>query len=50
MSHRSFDGASDAMLAKKWLKRVIVTFDNMVPEYELRLKVATRLLEGRARV
>ncbi|XP_039119002.1 proline-rich protein 36-like [Dioscorea cayenensis subsp. rotundata] len=46
----SFDGTSDAMVAKEWLKRVIATFDDMVLEEDLRLKVATRLLEGRARV
>lgn len=46
----SFDVTSDAMVAKEWLKRVIATFDNMVLEDEPRLQVATRLLEGRARV
>ncbi|XP_039143934.1 uncharacterized protein LOC120281061 [Dioscorea cayenensis subsp. rotundata] len=38
------------MVAKEWLKQVIATFDDMVLEEELRLKVATRLLDSRARV
>lgn len=38
------------MVAKEWLKRVIATFDDMVLEDELRLKVTTRLLESGARV
>ncbi|KAH7691842.1 Retroviral ribonuclease H protein [Dioscorea alata] len=46
----SFDGTSDALVAKEWLKRVIATFDDMVLDEVLRLKVATRLLEGIARV
>lgn len=50
LGYSSFDSISVAMDAKEWLKRVIATFDDMVLNDELRLKVATRLLEGRARV
>ncbi|XP_039115300.1 uncharacterized protein LOC120250538 [Dioscorea cayenensis subsp. rotundata] len=46
----SFDGTSDAMIAKEWVKRVIATFDDMSLGGETRLRVATRLLEGRARI
>lgn len=38
------------MVTKECLKRVIATFNDMALEEELSLKVATRLLEGKARV
>lgn len=50
MGCSSFDDTSDFMVAKEWLKRVIDTFDDMVLKDKVRLKVATRLLESRARV
>ncbi|XP_039117955.1 uncharacterized protein LOC120253788 [Dioscorea cayenensis subsp. rotundata] len=46
----SFDGTSDAMIAKEWVKRVIATFDDMSLGGETRLVVATRLLEAGARI
>ncbi|KAH7685678.1 Zinc finger CCHC-type protein [Dioscorea alata] len=46
----AFDGSSDAIAAKEWLKRLLATFEDMGIEDELKLKVAVRLLENRARI
>lgn len=46
----SFGGNSDAMIAKEWIKRIIVTFHDMSIGVEIRLKVTNRLLEDRAQI
>lgn len=46
----TFDFMIDAMVAKEYLKRITATFNDMVLEDDLRVKVATRLLKDRARV
>ena len=46
----TFEGTSDAIVAKQWLKKVVATFDDMSLVDELKLKVAIRLLDKRASV
>ena len=46
----TFEGTSDAIVAKQWQKKVVATFDDMSLEDDLKLKVATKLLDKRASV
>ena len=41
----TFEGTSDAIVAKQWLKKVVATFDDMSLVDELKLEVAIRLLD-----
>ena len=43
-----FSGTVDAVVARNWLKRVSDTFNDMELDDELKLKVATRLIEKSA--
>ena len=46
----TFEGTSDAIMAKQWQKKVVATFDDMSLVDDLKLKVAIRLLDKRASV
>lgn len=50
LGYGSINSTSDAMISKEWIKRMIVTIDDMSLGTEMRLRVATRLLEGRSRI
>lgn len=50
LGYGSINSTSDAMISKEWIKRMIVTIDDMSLGTEMRLRVATRLLEGRAQI
>ena len=46
----TFEGTSDAIVAKQWQKKVVAIFDDMSLVDDLKLKVAIRLLGKRASV
>ena len=46
----TYEGTSDAIVAKQWLKKVVATFDDMSLVNVLKLKVAIRLLDKRVSV
>lgn len=46
----NFDGTSDAMVAKNWLKMVPGTCEDMGLVDEMKMKVAVRLLENEAKI
>ena len=45
MGCETFSGIMDAVAAKNWLKRVLDTLTDMELEDELKLRVATRLID-----
>ena len=44
----TFSGTVDAVVARNWLKRVFDTLNDMELEDDLKLKVATRLIDKSA--
>ena len=45
LGYKTFSGIVDAVIAKKWLKNVSNTLYDMELDDELKLKVATRLID-----
>ena len=48
MSYETFSRSIDAVVARNWLKRVFDTLTDMELDDELKLRVATRLIDKSA--